>query len=322
MRRLLAPPAAVLACIVVPALLPTFWVTLFGYIGLAAIVTVGLTLLTGISGQTSFGQASFVGVAAYATAILTTFHGMPPLVGLVAGLVLTGAIAWLLGLITARLSGHFLALCSIAWGISFFVLFGTLPFLHGFNGFGNIPALSIGPVSLANRRVNVALIWLSVAMAALLVRNLLDSRSGRAIRALNGAKLMAESIGVDTARLSRTVFVVAALFAGLSGWLFAHFQRFINPTPFSLTASIEYLFMAIVGGTEWIGGAVLGAVLVTVLRDQLNDWVPWLIGRPGNYESVVFALVVIVLLHRAPRGLWPLLIAPFGAGPTGNASIA
>jgi branched-chain amino acid transport system permease protein len=302
--------ATALACVAAPALLPTFYVTLFGYVGLAAMVALGLALLTGISGQTSFGQATFVGIAAYATALLST-AGWPPLVGLAVGLAVTGAIAWLLGLITARLSGHFLALVSVAWGISFFSLFGTLPFLHGFNGIGGIPPLSLGPFSAADRRVNLGLIWALLAALVVLSRNLLDSRTGRAIRTLNGARLMGASVGIDTVGLSRTVFVIAALYGGLSGWLFAHFQRFINPTPFSLDASIDYLFMVIIGGAEWLGGAVLGAGLVTVLRDQFNDWIPRLTGRAGDFEALVFSVVVIVLLQRAPRGLLPMLTPRF-----------
>src|SRR5580700_10230039 len=126
--------ATIAGVVVIPAVLPAFYVTLFGYVGLASLVALGLVLLTGVSGQTSFGQASFAGLAAYSTTMLTRFEGAPPLVGLAAGLALTGAIAWLLGLITARLSGHFLALVSVAWGISINALFGTLPLLHGFNG--------------------------------------------------------------------------------------------------------------------------------------------------------------------------------------------
>ena len=308
MRRAVGALAALAVCVGAPVLLPTFYVTLFGYVGLAAMVALGLVLLTGISGQTSFGQASFVGLAAYATALLGKGSGVSPIVGLLAGLALTGAVAWLLGLITARLSGHFLALCSVAWGISFFALFGTLPFLHGFNGIGDIPPLTLGSLSAADRRVNLAVIWVLVTTLLVLSRNLLDSRMGRAIRTLNGARLMGESVGIDTVGLSRAVFVVAALYAGLAGWLFAHFQRFINPTPFSLGASIDYLFMVIIGGAEWLGGAVVGAALVTVLRDQFNDWIPRLTGRAGDFEALVFSLVVILLLQRAPRGLLPILI--------------
>jgi ABC-type branched-subunit amino acid transport system ATPase component/ABC-type branched-subunit amino acid transport system permease subunit len=299
--------ATIAAIGLLPTLLPTFYVTLFGYVGLATLVALGLVLLTGISGQTSFGQASFVGLAAYATTLLTTRADAPPLAGLAAGLIVTGAVAWLLGLITARLSGHFLALASVAWGISFFSLFGTLPTLRGFNGIGDIPPLRLGPLSAADLRINLAVIWTVVAVAMVLLANLLDSRMGRAIRTLNGARLMAESMGIDTVRLSRAVFVVAALYAGFAGFLFAHFQRFISPTPFNLSMSIDYLFMVIIGGAQSLWGAPVGAAVVVVLRDQFNDWMPRLTGRSGDFELLVFALVAILLLQRAPEGLLPLL---------------
>ena len=292
----------------VPALLPAFYVTLFGYVGLGTLVALGLVLLTGVSGQTSFGQASFVGLAAYATTLLTKFAGAPPhrRPGRRPGR-LPAAIAWLLGLVTARLSGHFLALVSVAWGMSFFSLFGTLPLLHGFNGIGDIPPLSLGPLSAESLRVNLGVIWAAVAIVMAMSASLLDSRIGRAIRTLNGARLMGESVGIDTVRLSRTVFVIAALYAGVAGFLFAHFQRFISPTPFSLGASIDYLFMVIIGGAGSLWGAPVGAALVVVLRDQFNDWIPRITGRVGDFELLVFSLVVIVLLQRAPDGLLPLL---------------
>ncbi len=290
-------------------ILPAYAVTLAGYVGLAAIVAIGLVLLTGVAGQTSFGQASFVGLAAYATALLPdVMPGAPPLLGLLAGLVLTGAVAWALGLITARLSGHFLALCSVAWGISFYSLFGTLPGLHGFNGIGGIPPLGLGPFSAADPAVNVAVIWAAVLLALLGARNLLGSRTGRALRTLAAERDMAESMGIATVRLARAVFVLAALLAALSGFLFAHFQRFISPTPFGLTASMEYLFMVILGGAAHLPGAILGAVLVVVLREELTDWVPRLTGATGSYEAMAFSLVVILFLQRAPAGLWPWLV--------------
>ena len=307
-RRWVASTAIAILIVLVPAVLPAFYVTLLGTVGMATLVALGLVLLTGVSGQTSFGQASFVGLAAYATTVLTKFFDAPPIAGLAAGLVVTGVVAWLLGLVTARLSGHFLALVSVAWGISFFSLFGTIPQLHGFNGIGNIPPLRLGPFSAASLRVNLAIIWAAVALVMAMSANLLDSRLGRAIRTLNGARLMGASVGIDTVRLSRTVFVVAALYAAIAGFLFAHFQRFVSPTPFSLGASIDYLFMVIIGGAGSLWGAPIGAALVVVLRDQFNDWIPRITGQAGDFESLVFALVVIVLLQRAPDGLLPLLV--------------
>jgi branched-chain amino acid transport system permease protein len=307
MRRHAAPAVAALVLLAAPAFVPQFYATLLSYVGLAALVTLGLVLLTGIGGQTSFGQAAFAGIAAYSSALLTTQTTWSPFAGLALGLVLTAAAAWLLGLITVRLSGHYLPLGTMAVGISFFYLFGTLPGLGGFNGFGDIPPLRLFGFAVTQPRVTMFLVWACVLLGILLLRNLLDSRSGRAIRALAEARSMADAMGIDTARTIRAVFVIAALYAGLSGWLFVHFQRFINPSPFSLTASIEYVFMAIVGGAAWLWGAVIGAALVTVLRDQLNDLLPRLLGQPGNYETIVFAGVIILLLQRAPTGLWPLL---------------
>jgi branched-chain amino acid transport system permease protein len=315
--------AATVACIVLfPAWLPEFYVTLFGYVGLATLVALGLVLLTGVSGQTSFGQASFVGLAAYATTLLTKLADAPSIVGLAVGLVVTGATAWLLGLVTARLSGHFLALASVSWGISFYALFGTLQLLHGFNGIGDIPPLHIGSLSAESRRVNLGVIWAAVALLMAMSAALLDSRMGRAIRTLNGARLIADSVGIDTARLSRAVFVIAALYAGIAGFLFAHFQRFISPTPFSLGASIDYLFMVIIGGVGSLWGAPVGAALVVVLRDQFNDWIPRITGRAGDFEALVFSVVVILLLQRAPEGLLPLLMRLSRRRPPQNGVIA
>ena len=308
MKRWLVIVPAIAGVVFVPALLPAFYVTLFGYVGLATLVALGLVLLTGISGQTSFGQASFVGLAAYATTLLTKLADMPPIVGLAAGLLLTGTTAWLLGLVTARLSGHFLALASVAWGISFFSLFGTLPLLHGFNGIGDIPPLRIGTLSAESLRVNLGVIWAVVVILVAMAASLLDSRMGRAIRTLNGARLLGDSVGIDTARLSRAVFVIAALYASVAGFLFAHFQRFISPTPFNLGASIDYLFMVIIGGAESLWGAPVGAALVVLLRDQFNDWIPRLTGRAGDFEALVFSIVVILMLQRAPEGFLPLLV--------------
>ena len=169
-----------LAIVLVPVVLPAFYVTLFGYVGLAALVALGLVLLTGVSGQTSFGQASFVGLAAYATTLLTKFAGASSVTGLAVGLAVTGTTAWLLGLVTARLSGHFLALVSVAWGMSFFALFGTLPMLHGFNGIGDIPPLRIGALSAESKRINLGVIWAVVAVAMAMSASLVDSRLGRA----------------------------------------------------------------------------------------------------------------------------------------------
>jgi len=162
------------------------------------------------------------------------------------------------------------------------------------------------------------LIWAALLGAIWLTSNLLDSREGRAIRALKGGTVMAESMGVDTARSKMVVFVIAALYACVSGWLYAHLQRFVNPTPFGLHIGIEYLFMAVIGGAAYVWGAIVGAGLVTLLKQWLQDWLPQVLGTSGNFEIIVFGLLMIFVLHRARDGLWPLLakLGPAEAAPS------
>lgn len=298
-----------------PLVLPEFYVTLLNYIGLYALVAIGLVLLTGVGGMTSFGQAAFVGLGAYATAVLTTGSNLPvwllplanPWGGLLAGLLVTAAVALLLGLLTLRLSGHYLPLGTIAWGISLYFLFGNLELLGGHTGISGIPVLNIFGIEMRDGRHFYYLIWAVVLLAVGFTRNLLDSRAGRAIRALKGGAVMAEAMGVDTARAKIIIFVIAALFAALSGWLYAHLQRFVNPTPFGLHIGIEYLFMAVIGGAAHVWGALVGAAVITVLKQWLQDLLPQLLGASGNFEVIAFGLLMIVVLHRARDGLWPWL---------------
>ena len=299
-----------------PLILPEFQITLLNYIGLSALVALGLVLLTGVGGLTSFGQAAFVGLGAYASAYLTTATDLPgwlawaggsPWLGLVAGLLLTGAVAWLLGSLTLRLSGHYLPLGTIAWGISLYFLFGNLGFLGGHTGISGIPALDLFGFELKSGSAFYYVIWLMLLAAVCITGNLLDSREGRAIRALKGGTVMAEAMGVDTARSKIIIFLIAALFASVSGWLYAHMQRFVNPTPFGLHIGIEYLFMAVVGGAANVWGALIGAGLITLVKQWLQDLLPRIFGASGNFEVIVFGIMMVLVLQRARDGLWPIL---------------
>lgn len=131
--------AAVLLLMIAPLVLPEFYVTLLNYTGLASIVALGLVLLTGVAGQMSFGQAAFVGIGAYTTAVLTTRYDMSPWLGLPAAIALTAVIALFLGFITLRLSGHYLPLGTIAWGIAIYFLLGNLEWLGKYSGIAEIP---------------------------------------------------------------------------------------------------------------------------------------------------------------------------------------
>jgi len=281
---------------------PLPYVTPFIYIGINALVCIGLVLLTGVAGLTSFGQAAFCGLGAYATALATTALGWPPIVGLAVSLSATAAFALMLGLLTVRLAGHYLVLGTLAWGMGLFYVFGNLQGLGGFNGISGLPPIELFGLNLNAPRRFVGLTWALVALSLLGAVNLLDSRIGRAIRALP-SETMAESLGVNAAWLKVTVFVIAAVLAGLAGWLQAHYVRLVNPGPFGVNASIDYLFMVVIGGSGSLIGALAGSAVVELLKMWLRDIAPWLTGRTGSYEIIVFGILVVVLLQNAPGGL-------------------
>ena len=309
--------AALLA--VVPLLAPEFTVTLLNYIGLYALVALGLVLLTGVGGLTSFGQAAFVGLGAYTTAWLTTnaaalpgwigWLGSSAWFGLLAGLLLTALAAMLIGSLTLKLSGHYLPLGTIAWGISLYFLFGNMALLGGFTGMSAIPPISLFGHAIESGREIYYLIWAFLLAAIVTTSNLLDSREGRVIRALRGGRVMAESMGASTSASRMAIFVLAALHAAAAGWLYAHMQRFLNPTPFSLHTGIEYLFMAVVGGAGYVWGALVCAGVISIAKHWLQDWLPRIIGQAGNFEVIVFGVAMIVVLQRARDGLWPAILS-------------
>ena len=288
---------------------PPFWIVLLDNIGLSALVAMGLVLLTGVGGLTSFGQAAFCGFGAYTTAVLTTAYGLSPWLTLPLSLIVSAIAAVALGLITVRLSGHYLPLGTIAWGLGLFYLFSKLEFLGRNDGISGIPPLAIGSFKLIDPGSIYFAIWIAVILCAVLTMNLLDSRTGPAIRALRRGHVAAEAFGVQTPRAKLLVFIYAAVLAGLSGWLYAHFQRAANPTPFGAQAGIEYLFIAVVGGAGYVWGGVLGAAIVIVLKEILQGYLPYLFHGEGQLETVVFGILLVALLQLAPDGVWPWLTA-------------
>jgi ABC-type branched-subunit amino acid transport system ATPase component/ABC-type branched-subunit amino acid transport system permease subunit len=289
--------------------MPPFWIVLLDNIGLSALVAMGLVLLTGVGGLTSFGQAAFCGFGAYTTAVLTTTYGMSPWLTLPLSLLVSGIAAVVLGLVTVRLSGHYLPLGTIAWGIGLFYLFSKLEFLGRNDGISGIPPLTIGNLRMLDPGTIYFAIWIAVLISALLTMNLLDSRTGRAIRALRRGHIAAEAFGVQTPRAKLLVFIYAAVLAGLSGWFYAHFQRAANPTPFGAQAGIEYLFIAVVGGAGYVWGGVLGAAIVVILKEILQSYLPYVFHGEGQLETIVFGILLVALLQLAPTGVWPWLMA-------------
>ncbi|OWT56684.1 branched-chain amino acid ABC transporter ATP-binding protein/permease [Candidimonas nitroreducens] len=308
-RLVLYVALVVLALLPLLQATPEFWITQLNYIGLASMVVLGLVLLTGVGGLTSFGQAAFVGIGAYTTAWMTTALGTSPWLALVVGLILTFVVAYVLGAITLRLSGHFLPLGTLAWCLALYYLFGNLEFLGQYDGISGIAPIHFFGLSLEHGRHLYYLIWVILLLSMWATHNLLDSRPGRAIRALRSGGGMAESFGVHMLAYKVVIFVYAALLACVSGWLYAHMQRAVSPSPFGLKYGIEYLFMAVVGGAGSIWGAIAGSGLILILKDQIQNVLPQVLHTTANFELIVFGVLMIWVLQYARNGVWPIVVS-------------
>ena len=312
MRRVLL--IALLAGLVaLPFVADAFTLRLANVIGMNALVVLGLVLLAGYAGLASLGQAAFVGTGAYVAAILASTYGMNPWLSVVAGIMASIVIAWLIGLITLRLKGHFLALATLAWGLVITgILRNWMDVTGGNTGFGSatgnrIPPLSFFGDAIRGDREYFVLVWGALLLAVWLVLNLMRSRVGRAIKSLRGGAIAAASFGVDVQRIKMITFLIAAALAALAGGLHTYRELFIVPNLAALGASIDYMIMTVVGGLASIWGALAGSAVFVLLKEQLQQVLPGLIGRTGNYEIIAFGLILVLVLQYARRGLVPMI---------------
>jgi len=292
---------AFLVALAATGVLGAYHLTILNFVLLRAIVVLGLVLLTGYTGQISFGQAAFVGIGAYTSAILTTRYDISPWLALIAAMLLVGVLAALVGLPLLQLEGHYLALGTLAFGL--IVYTGMLEWhslTGGPSGFSGIPAFSILGITFDTPRANAYLLVVITALVTWVARNVAHGRISRQARAVRDSQITAECLGVGTASLKLRMFVLAAVFAALSGGLYVHLIRFVNPAPFDFLYSVELLTMAVVGGLTSIWGGLLGAAVLTVLTEALRSAVP---GATGEVQLVLFGALLVVMLIFWPSGL-------------------
>jgi branched-chain amino acid transport system permease protein len=295
--------AALVFLAIAPVFVGNFGIGLMNDIGIAAMVTLGIVLLTGVGGVTSFGQAAFVGIAAYATAWLTSVQGLSPWLGLAFALTLTGLSALVIGMLTLRLGKHYMPISTIAWGLSVPLVLSNMDTLGRHTGIANIVPVHVGGYSLIGAAGMYYLIWGVLLVSMLFSRNLLQSRHGRALRSLRGGASLLSSVGANSYHLKLKLFVYAALLAGLAGWLYAHNNRYVSPSPFDVRASIEYILMAVVGGIGQLPGAIVGSAIVIFLKNSLQDVLPLITTRGAQVETIAFGIIFLLLLHYARSGL-------------------
>lgn len=266
------------------------------FIGINTLLALSLNMLMGYAGQISLGHAAFYGIGAYTTAILSATYNIPPWIALPAAIFAAMAIAFIVGIPTLRLTGYYLGMGTLGFGMIVSILFREWHSVTGgASGFIGIPPLSAGGFVFDTERSYFFLVWSVVLFFFIICRRIIDSRVGRALRAIHDGEPAAAAVGVDTARMKLRIFVFSAAMASLAGFLYAHHIYFISPETFSFLASIRIVTMVVIGGMASIWGSLLGASLLTLLPEWLHGF--------AEYEMMAYGLVLMVVMIFLPRGL-------------------
>jgi branched-chain amino acid transport system permease protein len=283
------------------------------FIALNALAAVGLSLVMGFAGQVSLGQAAFFAVGAYVSGVLTATYGCNGWLAVVIAVAAGALTAAAIGLPIFRLSGLLLAMATLGFGIIvYYVLVNWAAVTGGPSGLTGVPPLTVGAFRFDS---DARMLWLAggALLGVLwLAGNLVDSRIGRALRAVHGSEAAAAAAGIDTARLKLGVFTLAGAITALAGALYAHYLTFINPSPFGFAYSVELVVMVVLGGVASLWGAVLGAAVIVALVETLRAALPLVSASHGaaEYEIALFGVILMLFMIFLPTGLVGLARRP------------
>lgn len=260
-----------------------------------SIAAIGLNLTLGYAGQISLAQASFMAIGAYTTAILT-LAGWPWILGMALGVVLCFLVGLGLGFPALRVKGHFLAFVTLAFNSLVFLVIRNEEWLTGGSyGLSGMPRPSLLGLSTMKQLPFYYFTLLVFILAALLMYAIVRSPWGRAFRALRENPIRAESLGIDTRRLTLMAFAIGSAYGGLAGALVTPLVQYIEPGSFALVHSLRILLMVVVGGAGHFLGPVLGAAIVILLPEFLRF--------TEGYYLMIYAVLVVVLMAFCPSGL-------------------
>jgi len=297
--------AAVL--IVLPFVLPnSYYMDLVIRMAINATIVIGLNLLIGFAGQISLGHAGFLGIGAYASAVLPTHFGWHPVLAMAAGAAATALIAGLVARPIFKLKGNYLAMATLGLGIIINItLRNEAQWTGGPDGMA-VPAMALFGYELNSDKQWYWVVALLLTFSVWASLNMIDSPFGRALRALHGSEVAAQVVGVNLVRYKVTIFVLSAVFASIMGSITAHYIGFVTPNFADFFHSIELVTMVVVGGMASVFGSIVGAVLLTALPQALATFEGW--------ETVVFGSVLMLCMIFLPKGLVPTLAAKFSKG--------
>jgi len=292
---------------IVPFIAPnSYYMDIAIRMAINGVIVLSLNLLMGYAGQISLGHAGFVGIGAYASAILPTHFGWNPLLSLVVGAVLTGLLALLVARPILRLKGHYLAMATLGLGIIIEYVIRNESGLTGGPDGMSVPPINVLGVDLVR---DTQWYWIVAVVLFLNVwgaLNLINSPFGRALRGLHGSEIASQVVGINVPRCKTRVFVVSAMVASIMGSLLANYSGFVTPDLTNFNHAIELITMVVVGGMASVFGSVVGAVLLTIVPQLLASFEGW--------ETVIFGLILICFMIFLPRGVVPTLAARLRLG--------
>ncbi len=264
--------------------------------GFNAIVVIGLNLLLGYAGQISLGHGAFYGLAAYTTGILTASHGWPMGPACLVAVLLTAAVAYLIAIPTLKLSGNYLAMATLGFGLIVYIVFNeAIELTGGPSGLVGIPRMELFGYAFDT---DLSYYYLTAAVLVLVVwasLNLIDSRIGRAMRAIHTSEKAAEVSGIDITGYKRLIFVLSAVYAAIAGVLYAHYLSFVAPSSFGFHFSVTLIVMVVLGGMASVWGAVAGALFLTVLPEFLRAF--------ENVETILYGAILVLCMMFVPQGI-------------------
>ena len=279
-----------------PRIIPAGDMRAVNITGLFCLTIVGLDLLTGVAGQVSLGQAGFMAIGGYTSAILAVHYNVPTLVGLIAGVAGSALVAAVLGVVCGRLRGMYLAIVTLAFGILVEALANGLNITGGPSGIAGIPPFSVGGFSFDTDTRMFYLVWILVAVALVLSANLIRSNRGRILRAMHGDQVGARSLGLNVTRAKVAVFVISACIASVAGSLYASYFRYLSPDQVGSAQSLTLITMLAIGGMGTLFGPLVGVALLTYL--------PLVSQSIANYSMLITGVLLVLFLRYLPAGIW------------------
>lgn len=273
-----------------------FYLTILIYLGINVILVEGLILLIGYAGQISLGHAALYGIGAYTSANLSARLGFSFWLAFLISGLFAALIAFLLGLPSLRLKGHYLAMATLGFGEITYIFFNeAAEITGGVNGFISIPSPKLFGFDFSSPRIYFELVLIVVFLSLQLAKKIVRGHQGRALKALHSGEVAAESVGINTAKSKLFIFSLSGFLAGLAGSLYAHYTTFISPSSFSLGFSILLVTMAVVGGLKYLSGGVLGALFLTILSEFFRAY--------QDYSMVFLGFTLIIAVIYFPEGL-------------------